>query len=131
MILIWNWHQHRALGDSTLVLGCGVGQGEGLRGGLLAGSVLGDGEELGRISADGGGGGTGGSGEGAGGQGHLADGDRRGENPDLLVGGFLDGALILSHLIHRHVCTERENEGGDSIPMLLSNLSLASLLVMS
>lgn len=92
----------------------GVRQGQGFRGGLFAGSVLGDGEGLGCVSAHGGGGGAGGASEGAGGQGRLADGDRRGKHPDLLVGGLLDGALELSHLIHCHVWISGGNRVNES-----------------
>lgn len=80
-----------------------LGQGQGFRGGLLAWLVLGDGEKLWGVCAHGGGRGAGRAREGAGGQGHLADGNGWREHPDLLVGGLLNGALKLSHLIHGHV----------------------------
>lgn len=100
-----------ALRDAALG---GVGQGERLGGGLLAGSVLGNQEGLGSVGAHGRGGGTGRAGKRAGGQGGLADGDGRGEHADLLVGGLLDGALKLPHLIHRHVWIW-EVENGSSV----------------
>jgi len=97
-------HRQGAQGGALWVLaGRRLGQGQGFRGGLLARSVLGDGEELWGVCAHGGGGRTGGAGEGAGGQGRLADGNGWREHPDLLVGGLLNGALKLSHLIHGHV----------------------------
>lgn len=80
-----------------------VGKGQGFRGRFFPGSVLGDREGLWGISAHWSGGGAGGAGESTGGQGRLADGDRRGKYPNLLVGGLLNGTLKLSHLIHCHV----------------------------
>lgn len=83
-----------------------MGKGEGFRCRFFAGTVFRDGKGLGRVGAHRRGGGAGGAGEGAGGQGGLIEGDGRGEHPNLLVCGLLDGALKLSHLIHRHVWME-------------------------
>lgn len=82
---------------------CRVGQCERLRGRFLPGPVLGHGQELGRLSGEGGGGGTGGAAAGVRCQGGLADGDGRGEDPDLLIGRFLSGTFKFSHLVHCHV----------------------------
>lgn len=85
--------------------GGGVGQREGLGCGLLAGQVLGQGQEVGWLGGEGGGGGAGGP---TGGQRGVADGDGWWEGADLLVGGLLRDALVLTHLLHRHVCRAQQ-----------------------
>lgn len=81
----------------------GFMQGERFRGGFLARSLFGDGEELGGVGVQRGGWGTGRAAGSQRRERRLADGNGRREHANLLVGGFLDPTLKLSHLIHCHV----------------------------
>lgn len=84
-----------------------IRQGQGLRSRLLPGTLLRHCEKLGGFSGEGGGRGAVGPAAGAGRQRSLRDRDRRGEGADLQVGGFLCGTLVLSDLLHGHVCAKR------------------------
>lgn len=86
----------------------GVGERERFWGGLLPGPVLGDRQELGRVGVEGRGRGAGrGAAHRGGEQRGAGDGDRRWENADFLVGGFLSGSFKFSDFVHGHVFEEK------------------------
>lgn len=82
----------------------GVRQGQGLRRRLLPGTLFWHRQELWGFCGEGSGRRAVGTATGAGWQWGLRYGDGRGERADLEVGGFLRGTLVLSHLLHGHVC---------------------------
>lgn len=81
-----------------------IRQGQGLRRRLLPGTLLGHRQKLGSLRGEGGGRRAVGATAGAGWQRGLGNGDGGGKGANLEVGGFLRGTLVLSDLLHGHVC---------------------------
>lgn len=81
-----------------------IRQGQGLRRRLLPGTLLRHRQKLGSLRGEGGGWRAVGAAAGTGWQRGLGNGDGGGKGADLEVGGFLRGTLVLSDLLHGHVC---------------------------